>query len=102
MTYRRTDLWILIAGAVLLSVIAFARNAAEQKAPVSVFSTYDTGRNGYAAWYGVAQKAGLPVRRFERALGTLDPGVGTLVVGGYENDRSAKPLDANDAKRLEA
>jgi hypothetical protein len=101
-TSRRSDLWILIAGAVLLSVIALARDAAERQPPPSVFSSYDTGRSGYAAWYDVAQKAGLPVRRFERALGTLDGDVGTLVIGGYENDPSAKPLDANDAKLLES
>lgn len=100
MTQRRTDVWILVAGALLVVAIAFARNAAEQRPPPSVFSSYDTGRNGYAAWYDVAQRAGLPVRRFERALGTLDPGVGTLVISGYENDPSAKPLDANDAKFL--
>lgn len=102
MTARRIDVWILIAGAVLVVVIAFARNAAEQHPPASVASTYDTGRNGYGAWYDVAQKAGLPVRRFERALGTLDPDVRTLVISGYEHDPSSKPLDANDAKRLEA
>lgn len=102
MTNRRIDLVILIAGAFLLVFIAFERNAAERRAPPSVFSTYDTGRNGYAAWYAVAQKAGLPVRRFERALGTLDSDVGTLVIGAYENDSSAKPLDAEDAKRLES
>lgn len=102
MTSRRMDLWILIAGALLVVVIAFARNAAEQRPPPSVFSTYDTGRNGYAAWYDVAQRSGLPVRRFENALGTLDPGIGTLVISGYENDPAAKPLDSNDAKFLAA
>lgn len=97
---RRTDVLFLIAGALLLVFIAFAQDAAERRPPPSVFSTYDTGRNGYAAWYNVAQKAGLPVRRFERALGTLDPDVGTLAIGGYENDPAAKPLDENDAKFL--
>lgn len=100
MTARRTDVWILVAGVLLVIFIAFARDAAERPPPVSVFSTYDTKRNGYAAWYGIAQKAGLPVRRFERALGTLDTDVGTLVVSGYENDPVAKPLDENDAKFL--
>lgn len=102
MTYRRTDLWILVAGAVLLGIVALARNAAEQVPPPSVFSSYDTGRNGYAAWYSVAQKAGLPVRRFERVLGTLDGDVGTLVIGAYEDDPSAKPLDPSDAERLDS
>lgn len=97
---RRTDVLLLIAGALLLVFIAFVRDAAVRTPPPSVFSTYDTGRNGYAAWYNVAQKAGLPVGRFERVLGTLDAGVGTLVIGGYENDPAAKPLDANDAKIL--
>jgi hypothetical protein len=97
-----TDLLWLALGVVVLVVIAFARDAAERRPPPSVLSTYDTGRNGYAAWYAVAQRAGLPVRRFERVLGTLDAGIQTLVVSGYENDPAAKPLDANDAKRLAA
>ncbi len=100
MTRRRTDILWLVTGALLLVVIAFVQDAAGRKPPPSVFSTYDTGRNGYAAWYNVAQKAGLRVRRFERALGTLDADVGTLAIGGYENDPAAKPLDENDAKFL--
>lgn len=100
MTRRRTDVMFLIAGALLLVFIALVQDAAERRPPPSVFSTYDTGRNGYAAWYNVAQKAGLPVRRFERALGTLDADVGTLVISGYENDPAAKPLDETDAKVL--
>lgn len=44
--------------------------------------------------------AGVPVRRFERELGTLDPSIRTLIVTGYEHDPSAKPLDEHDAALL--
>ena len=44
--------------------------------------------------------AGVPARRFERELPTLDSPVRTLVVTGYENDPSAKPLDEHDAAFL--
>jgi hypothetical protein len=102
MNARRSDFLWLALGIAALVVIALARDAAERRPPPSVYSTYDTGRNGYAAWYAVARRAGLPVRRFERMLGTLDPGVGTLVISGYENDPAAKPLGAADAIRLAA
>jgi hypothetical protein len=44
--------------------------------------------------------AGLPVRRFERELGALDPAIRTLILTGYENDPSSKPLDEHDAATL--
>jgi hypothetical protein len=65
-----------------------------------VFSTYDTGPNGYRALYEVLRHAGVPVRRFERVLGVLDPSVKTLVVTGYEADPSRKPLDQHDASAI--
>ncbi|HVA33995.1 MAG TPA: DUF4350 domain-containing protein, partial [Candidatus Baltobacteraceae bacterium] len=39
-------------------------------------------------------------QRFEGVLGTLDDRVRTLIVSGYENDPSAKPMDRQDAAAL--
>ncbi len=90
---------LLVAGAAIVVALAYA-GASAPKARPSVFSTYDTGPNGYRALYEVLGQAGLPVRRFERALGALDPSVRTLVVTGYENDPAAKPMDEKDAAAL--
>lgn len=91
---------VLILCTLLVAVLAYERNAVEGQRRPSVFSTYDTGANGYLALYNVLAAAGVPVRRFERELGTLDPSIRTLILTGYEDDPSAKPLDAHDASLL--
>ncbi len=96
----RLDVVIVVACALALGVLAYERSASEAKQRPSVYSTYDTGPNGYRALYEVLQAAGVPVRRFERELPLLDPSVRTLVVTGYEEDPSAKPLDEHDAAWL--
>jgi len=98
-TKRSPELAILIAGAVIVVGLALGKGG-EQSKPVSIFSTYDSGANGYRALYEVLRGAGLPVTRFERALGVLDPSTKTLVFTGYESDPSAKPLDERDAEFL--
>lgn len=95
----RVDLAVLVASVLALAMLAFARSTPAGK-PGSVFSTYDTGPNGYRALYEVLRSSGVPVRRFERTLGALDPAVLTLIVTGYEDDPSAKPLDSHDAQWL--
>lgn len=95
----RLELIVALGGLLLLIVIAFAGRAGRE-APASVYSTYDTGPNGYRALYEVLRGAGAPVARFERVLGVLDDSVRTLVVTGYENDPAAKPLDDHDAAAL--
>ncbi|MGA2760204.1 MAG: DUF4350 domain-containing protein [Candidatus Cybelea sp.] len=89
-----------MACTLLLGLLSLERSSLEQQRRPSVYSTYDTGPNGYRALYGVLQAAGVPVQRFERELGTLDPAVRTLIVTGYEHDPSAKPLDEHDAELL--
>jgi len=98
-TKRSLELAILIAGAVIVVALALGRGGAQSK-PVSAYSTYDSGANGYRALYEVLRGAGVPVTRFERALGVLDPSTKTLVFTGYESDPSAKPLDERDAEFL--
>jgi hypothetical protein len=96
----RLDLIFLAIGLLLLGLLGYERSSLEQQRRPSVYSTYDTGPNGYRALYGVLRAAGTPVQRFERELGTLDPAIRTLIVTGYERDPSAKPLDGHDASLL--
>ncbi len=100
MRRRPLDLVILAACAVVLVVLAYERTAIERKEHPSVYSTYDTGPNGYRALFGVLAAAGVPVQRFERELPAIDPSIKTLVLTGYEHDPSAKPLDQRDMERL--
>lgn len=83
----------------LIVLLAYQRSTIGQQR-VSVYSTYDTGPNGYRALYEVLRSAGVGIGRFENELVTLDPSVRTLIVTGYENDPSAKPLDEHDAAVL--
>ena len=96
----RLDLIFLATCLLLLGLLGYERSSLEQQRRPSVYSTYDTGPNGYRALYGVLLAAGAPVQRFERELGTLDPAIRTLIVTGYERDPSAKPLDEHDASLL--
>jgi Domain of unknown function (DUF4350) len=95
----RLDVILLVAGIAVLLFIGYQRSAMEQPHR-SIYSTYDTGPNGYEALYNVLRGAGVPLRRFERALRLLDPSVRTLVLTGYENDPAPKPLDAHDVAAL--
>jgi hypothetical protein len=90
----------LATSLLLLALLGYERSSLQQQRRPSVSSTYDTGPNGYRALYDVLRAAGVPVHRFERELGTLDPAIRTLIVTGYEHDPSAKPLDENDAALL--
>lgn len=83
----------------MLIALAYV-NATAPRQPVSVFSTYDTGPNGYRALYEVLHESGVPVRRFERVVAVLGPSVKTLIVTGYEGDPSRKPLDGHDAAAI--
>lgn len=95
----RGDVLIVLAGVAVVGALAFAGNVRTAPGP-SVYSTYDTGPNGYRALYEVLSASGVRVSRFERVLGTLDPSIRTLVLTGYEEDPHAKPLDDKDAARL--
>jgi hypothetical protein len=96
---RRFDVAFFIAGIFIIAALAYA-GATAPRPHQSVASTYDTGRNGYRALYEVLQGAGVPVSRFESELPLLGSSVRTLVLTGYEDDPSAKPLDEHDAEAL--
>ncbi len=96
----RTEIAIVAVGALLFVLLAYERTSIAERQRPSVYSTYDTGRSGYRALYEVLRAAGVPAARFERDITALEPSVKTLVVTGYENDPSAKPLDEHDANTL--
>jgi hypothetical protein len=98
---RRTEFAVLIAGLLLLAVVAYGRQTAVSSAQArSVYSTFDSGPNGYRALYATLRRAGVPVRQFGRTLGLLDSGVSTLVISSYEDDPARRGLDPADAARL--
>ncbi len=95
----RLESVIAVAGIIIVALIALSSSAPKKQLP-SVYSTYDTGPNGYRAVYEVLRGAGVPLTRFEQSLDELDPSIRTLVITGYEDDPSAKPLDEHDATLL--
>lgn len=70
----------------------------------SYYSTYDSGRNGYRALYDVLRHEGLPVTRFERVIGLLDPRTKTLVLSSNSLESGAiaavSDMSVADAARL--
>ena len=85
--------------AVLLSLLR-----SQQQVTLSTYSSYDTGPNGYRALYEVMRREGVPTRRFEGDLETLNARSGTLLVSSSDPERySSEPsgiVDPSDAARL--
>ncbi|HVA32955.1 MAG TPA: hypothetical protein VNG31_02330, partial [Candidatus Baltobacteraceae bacterium] len=61
MNARRTDVVIVVVAALVIALLAYGRQSAARREPPSVFSTYDTGPNGYRALYAVLRGAGVAV-----------------------------------------
>ena len=97
---RHLNLIIVCICGALVVLLGYEHIALEQRQRPSVYSSYDTGPNGYRALYEVLHAAGVPVTRFERVVAALDPSVRTLVITGYEQDPGAKPLDRRDTDEL--
>jgi Domain of unknown function (DUF4350) len=97
---HRLELTIVIVAAIVISVLAFGREAARNSLPHSTYSSTDTGPNGYRALYGILQSANVPVSRFSRVLGVLDANVGTLVLATYAIDPNPQPMDSHDKALL--
>jgi hypothetical protein len=97
---RNLNLIILIICGALVVLLGYEHIALQQRQRPSVFSSYDTGPNGYRALFEVLHAAGVPVTRFGRVGAALDPSVRTLVITGYEHDPDAKPLDRRDTDEL--
>ena len=76
---RRADALAVFAAIALLAGIALLRSA-EDAPPVSLFSSFDTGRNGYRALYEVLGRERVEVLRYEYPLGLIGGKVRTLVL----------------------
>ncbi|MDQ2871570.1 MAG: DUF4350 domain-containing protein [Candidatus Eremiobacteraeota bacterium] len=77
---RAADIAFVIGGIVTLALLAIAGEGQPGQAP-SVYSTYDFGRNGYAALSELLRRENRTAGQFERPASLLD-GVRTLVVSG--------------------
>lgn len=90
MRTRVVEIIVLLA---LFGVLLFVASASLGGAP-SIHSTFDTGRNGYRALFGVLQREAIPVSRLEASLGELDSHVRVLALTAPSYDRS-------DVRRLQ-
>jgi hypothetical protein len=98
---HRTELVIVIIAAIVIAVLAYGRQASQDSLPHSTYSTNDTGPNGYRAVYEMLHSANVPVARFSRVLGVLEPRVKTLVLTTYALDLAqAQPMDSHDKALL--
>jgi hypothetical protein len=105
---------ILVIGLGILVMLGFAKQAAQSHRSPSVYSSYDTGPNGYRALYEVLLQEDVPIERAESELGllqktsadTIGMPVGTLVISSitpeltYDNTRNPQPLDDSDINSL--
>lgn len=90
MRTRVIDIVVLLA---LFGVLGFIASSS-LGTPQSNHSTYDTGRNGYRALFGVLAREGIPVMRLETPLGTRSSSVRVLAL-------TAPGYDKSDLRRLQ-
>jgi hypothetical protein len=96
MKSRVIELMVLIGSAIVIALLAFGRQEALNELPHSIYSTNDTGPNGYRALYDVLQSAGVRVSRFSRVLGVLDGTTSTLVISTNVPDPNPNAMDSHD------
>ncbi|MBV8147530.1 MAG: DUF4350 domain-containing protein, partial [Candidatus Eremiobacteraeota bacterium] len=96
----RLETAIVIAGALVLVLLGYERDATQRRASPSAFSTYDSGPNGYRALFAVLRRAGADVTQFDLPLGILGSQTRTLVISDYEMDDSANALNPHDRSVL--
>lgn len=77
---KRTDALTALFAIMLLLGVAYLRSMHDREPAVSLFSSYDTGRNGYRALFDVLGREGVDVSRYEYPLGLLGRSVRTLVI----------------------
>jgi hypothetical protein len=97
---RTRDAALLALGIVALVALGLAKDRAHPGGTASVFSSYDSGPNGYRALYDVLERAGVSVRRLRHSLTTFDS-KGTLVVSDNSNDPSPIAFDRADRSALQ-
>lgn len=98
---RWIEIVVLIAGLGLLLAFAFA----SQNGSLSVYSTYDTGPNGYEALFNVLRNEGVDVTRLQVPFTLRDPKIRVLAFTSTQPEvyaGNALLYDANDYDRLAA
>jgi hypothetical protein len=90
---RPIETAIAVAAVLVLLLLGYERDAVQRRTPASVFSTYDSGPNGYRALLTVLRQAGADVTQFDRPLRELQPQTQTLVLSDYTADSSKNPLN---------
>jgi hypothetical protein len=100
----KRHIWeVVILAAGLAALVAFA--LLSQQAPVSIYSTYDTGPNGYEALFNVLRSEGVDVDRLTVPFAQRDSKIRTVAfTSTFPEDRAGHGLiyDSNDYKRLAA
>lgn len=108
------EILVVVIGLGILVAIGFAKNAEQARQNPSVYSTYDTGPNGYRALYEVLEQERIPVERVQSELGLMQKTsdaaigmpVGTLVISTigpemtYGATLETHPLDDSDLADL--
>jgi hypothetical protein len=88
---------LLFAVAVAIVVVLSLANSRQEEQP-SLYSSYDTGRNGYRALYEVLRRERVATGRFEEELGNLHHFAGTMILSA--NAADGITIDPPDAARL--
>jgi hypothetical protein len=92
----RGDLVLLALALLVFIALALARPQSGEQP--SVYSSYDTGRNGYRAIYEVMRRERVATSRYEAELGLLRAFAGTIVLSA--NNGSYVSVDRSDAQLL--
>lgn len=101
MNARAVQIAILVLGVAVL--IAFA--LFNQASPVSTYSTFDTGANGYQALFNVLRAEQVDVERLQQPLALRNPKTRVIAFTSTAPEAlagRAPVYDANDYKRLAA
>ena len=101
MRIRWIEIVVLIAGLGLLLSFAFA----SENGSLSVYSTFDTGPNGYEALFNVLRGEDVDVTRLQMPLALRDPKIRVLAFTSTQPEvyaGSGLVYDANDYERLGA
>ena len=101
MRARAVEFAILLCGIGVLLAFAFA----SQAGPLSTYSTFDTGPNGYQALYNVLRAENVSVERLQEPLASRDPHVRVLAFTSTLPEmrtNQASIYDDNDYKELAA
>jgi hypothetical protein len=80
---RALDVVLVALGLALILALTIAQEEQASSTPRSVYSTYDFGRNGYAALYELLRRESVIAGQFERPVSLLDAQVRTLVISGH-------------------